>query len=62
MRLMYCFTSAEEEYLQDAVNPTAYYVGPEMQALQTASSAVTRMAKEEVRFTTPIFCIAASLS
>lgn len=30
------------------VNPAAYYVGPEMQALQTASSAVSRMVKEEV--------------
>ncbi|CAL5228049.1 g11114 [Coccomyxa viridis] len=37
----------EENYLQDSVNPAAYYVGPEMQALQTASSAVSRMAKQE---------------
>ena len=40
--------SAEEEYLQDTVNPAAYYVGPEMQALQTASSAVSRLVKDEV--------------
>ena len=59
--LMYCFTPAEEEYLQDAVNPMAYYMGPEMQALQTASSAVSRMAKEEVSFTASICCIAACL-
>ncbi len=32
------------------MNPAAYYVGPEMQALQTASSAVSRMAKQEVNF------------
>lgn len=37
----------EEEYLQDTVNPAAYYVGPEMQALQTASSAVSRLVKDE---------------
>ena len=43
-----CVPSAEEEYLQDSVNPVAYYVGPEMQALQTASSAVSRMVKDEV--------------
>ena len=30
------------------MNPAAYYVGPEMQALQTASSAVSRMANQEV--------------
>ena len=43
-----CVPSAEEEYLQGAVDPVAYYVGPEMQALQTASSAVSRMVKKEV--------------
>ena len=34
--------------MQDTVNPAAYYVGPEMQALQTASSAVSRLVKDEV--------------
>ena len=46
--LMHGVPAAEEEYLQDTVNPVAYYVGPEMQALQTASSAVSRMVKDEV--------------
>lgn len=49
MRL--CFT-AEEEYLLDAINPAAYYVGPEMQALQTASAAVSKMADEKVSLLT----------
>ena len=48
------FFTAEEDYLQDAVNPAAYYVGPEMQALQTASNAVSRMAKQEVNCCGPV--------
>ena len=59
MRLSF---TAEEEYLQDATNPAAYYVGPEMQALQTASAAVSKMADEEVSLltkTSPYTCHAA---